>query len=62
MHGSYILYSTKTLAGENFGGIGTARKLVEKNLAVGKEKPMHSLLELTRSHNVLVDKTLANWQ
>ena len=51
----------KTLAGENFGGIGTARKLVKKTLAVGRGKA-HSLLELARSHNVLADKTLAEWQ
>ena len=41
---------------QNFGGIGTARKLAEKTLAVGRGKA-HSLLELTRSHNVLADKT-----
>ena len=51
----------KTLAGKNFGGIGTARKLAEKTLVVGRGKA-HSLLALTRSHNVLADKTLADWQ
>ena len=51
----------KTLAGENFGGIGTARKLAEETLAVGRGK-VHSLLELTRSHNILADKTLADWK
>ena len=46
---------------QNFSGIGTARKLVEKMLAFGRGKA-HSILELTRSHNVLADKTLADWQ
>ena len=46
---------------QNFGRIGTARKLAEKTLVVGRGK-VHSILELTRSHNALADKTLADWQ
>ena len=30
----YVPYNTKLFAGENFGGFGTVRKLVEKFLAV----------------------------
>ena len=37
-----------------FGRIGTARKLVEKTLAVGRGKA-HSIVELTRSHNFLAN-------
>jgi len=46
--------------GENFGGVGTARKLAEKTLAVDK---MCSLF--SRAHEtlkLLADKTLADWQ
>ena len=43
------------------GGVGTARKLVEKTLALGRGKA-HSILEFTRLHNFLADKTLADWQ
>ena len=46
--------------GENFGGVGTTRKLAEKTLAVGRGKA-HSIFELMRPH-FLVDKTLADWQ
>jgi len=31
------------LAGENFGGVGTARKLTEKTLAVDKTHSLFSL-------------------
>ena len=47
--------------GENFGGVGTARKLVKKTLAAGRGKA-YSIFELTRSHNFLANKTLADWQ
>ena len=30
----------KTFVGENFGGVGTARKLAEKTLTVGRGKPI----------------------
>jgi len=49
------------LAGENFGGVGTARKLAEKTLAVDIKR-VHYLVELMRPHNFLADKTLADWQ
>jgi len=48
------------LAGENYGGVGTARKLVEKILVV--DKNIHHSVELMRPHNFLADKTLADWQ
>jgi len=32
----------KTLVGENFGGVGTARKLAEKTLAVDKTRLLFS--------------------
>ena len=34
---------------------------MEKTLVVGRGKA-HSIFELTRPHNVLVNKTLADWQ
>ena len=46
---------------QNFGGVGTARKLVEKTLAIGGSKA-HSIFELMRHHNFLADKTLVDWQ
>ena len=49
----------KTLAGENFDRVGTARKLAEKTLVVSRGKA-HSIFELTRPHNFLADKTLAD--
>ena len=53
---SYLYYIA-----QNFGRVATARKLAEKILAIGRGKA-HSLLELTRPHHFLVDKTLADWQ
>ena len=47
-----------TLAGENFGGVGAKRILAEKALAVGRGKA-HSIFELTRPDNFLVDQILA---
>ena len=49
------------IAQENLGGIGTARKLAEKTLGVGRGKA-HSILKLTRPQNFLADKSLADWQ
>ena len=49
----------QTLAGENFGRVGTARKLAEKTSAVDRGKA-HSILEFTRPHDFLADKTLAD--
>ena len=49
------------MAGEIFGRVGTARKLMDKNLAVDRGKA-HSIFELMRPHNVLMNKTLADWQ
>jgi len=43
--------------GENFGGVGTAKKLAEITLA-----GVYYLVELMRPHNFLADKTLADWQ
>ena len=41
-----LLYSKKTLVGENFGGFGTVRKLAEKTLAADHTNN-GSLFELT---------------
>ena len=43
---------------QNFGGVGTARKLAEKTLVVGRGKA-HLILELM---DLIADKTLADWQ
>jgi len=45
------------LAGENFGGVGTVRKVTEKTLTVENAFTIQF-----RPHNFLVDKTLADWQ
>ena len=56
-----IPYSTKLWWEKTLGGVGTARKLAEKTLAVGRGKA-HSIFELMRPHNFLANKTLADWQ
>ena len=43
-------HQNKYRIAQNFGGIGTASKLAEKTLAVGRCKA-HSILELMRPHN-----------
>jgi len=49
----------KTLVGENFGRVGTARKMTEKTLVVDTENMFTIQF---RPHNFLADKTLADWQ
>ena len=56
-----IAYYATHVCSCNFGGVGTARILAEKTLAVGRGKA-HSIFELTRPDNFLADKTLADWQ
>ena len=51
-----ISYSTKLWQEKTL-----AELELQKTLAVVRGKA-HSLLELMRSHNVLADKTLADWQ
>ena len=45
---------------QNFGGVGTARILAEKTLAVADAKPIQYLS--SQDLKFLVDKTLADWE
>ena len=56
-----FLMSDNYRIAQNLGEIGTARKLVQKTLAIGRGKA-HSILEFMKPHNFLADKTLADWQ
>ena len=48
------------MVGVNFGGVETARKLVEKTLVVGRGKT-HSIFELMRPHNFLALVEIQLW-